>query len=120
MRLLIDEMYPQAVAGAVRAAGFEARTASESGLNGRSDDELFAVAISTGCTLLTENVADFARIAGDHTAAGLHHPGVLIALSSRFARGRSGVAPLAAAVVAVLAGGELTDRVVYLERAADG
>jgi hypothetical protein len=32
--------------------------------------------------LLTENVADFARISGEHLLAGQHdHPGVLIAAS---------------------------------------
>jgi len=40
--------------------------------------------------LLTENVADFVRIASDHLSTGGHHPGVLVALSSRFSRRPSG------------------------------
>jgi hypothetical protein len=64
--------------------------------------------------LLSENVADFARIAADHLAGGHHHPGVLIALSSRFSR-PAGRDALVAAVLAV-AGQPLEDRVVFLER----
>ena len=120
MRLLVDEAYPQALAEALRAAGVEARTVAENGLNGRSDAELSAVAVSSGCALLTENVADFARISADHVASGRHHPGLLIALSTRFSRRRSGVGPLAAAVLAVAARGELADRIVYLERSIGG
>ena len=33
--------------------------------------------------MLTENVSDLARLCGEHAAAGRHHRGVLIALSSR-------------------------------------
>ena len=66
--------------------------------------------------LLTENVADFARIAADHLTAGQHHPGVLIALSSRFSRRPAGRGALVAAVLAAAAE-PLEDRVVYLQRA---
>jgi hypothetical protein len=84
-------------------------------LAGRSDAELFTAALEQGYTLLTENVADFASIAADQLSAGGHHPGVLIALSSRFSRRPAGIAPLAAAVHA-LATEQLADRVLYLER----
>ena len=67
-------------------------------------------------TLLTENVADFVRIAADHLTAGQHHPGVLIALSSRFSRRPAGRGALVAAVLAATAE-PLEDRVVYLRRA---
>jgi hypothetical protein len=65
---------------------------------------------------LTENVADFARIAADHLSAGRHHPGVLIALSSRFSRRPAGRDALVAAVLTT-AEEPLEDRVVFLERA---
>ena len=38
---------------------------------------LSAAAAPGGYVLLTENLADFARIATDHLIAGGHHPGVL-------------------------------------------
>ena len=67
------------------------RTVVELGLAGSSDPEVFAAAIVDGRALLTENVADFARISAEHVSAGQHHPGVLIALSSRFSRRAAGI-----------------------------
>ena len=56
MRLLLDEMYPPALAEAQRARGVEPFTASELGLAGTSDPDLLAAAASDGCVVLTENV----------------------------------------------------------------
>ena len=39
---------------------------------------MFATAVADSYVLLTENVADFVRIAADHLTAGHHHPGVLM------------------------------------------
>jgi hypothetical protein len=61
-------------------------------------------------------VADFARIASDHLTAGQHHPGVPIALSSRFSPRPAGRGTLVAFVLAA-ATEPLEDRVVYLQRA---
>jgi hypothetical protein len=115
LKLLLDEMYPAALAEALRAASIDAVTVAELGLTGRSDPELFATAVERGRTLVSENVADFARIAADHLVAGHHHPGVLLALSSRFSRRPAGIGPLAAAIRAV-SSEPLDDRAVYLER----
>ncbi len=106
-------MYSAALAEALRAAGFDTLTASESGLAGMPDQDLFEAASRSGRTLLTENVADFARISADHLTAGLHHAGVLIALSTRFSRRPGGISRLVAAIAA-LADERLGDRVVYL------
>jgi Domain of unknown function (DUF5615) len=116
VRLLLDEMYPPRLAEALRAAGADAVTAAELGLAGRSDFDVFAAAVADGHVLLTENVADFARIAADHLIAGGHHAGVLIALSSRFSRRPAGHGALVAAVLAT-ADEPLEYRVVFLERA---
>jgi predicted nuclease of predicted toxin-antitoxin system len=116
VRLLLDEMYSARLAEALRAANVDATPAAQLGLAGRSDVDVFATAVADGYVLLTENVADFARIAADHLTAGQHHPGVLIALSSRFSRRPAGRGALVAAVVAAAA--ELVeDRVVHLQRA---
>lgn len=119
MKLLLDEMYPPALAGALRAAGIHAATAAEVWLGGRSDADVFAMAIAEGYTLLTENVADFARIAADHVTAGQHHRGVLVALSSRFSRRPAGRGPLVAAILAI-ACEPVDDRIVYLEHPRSG
>lgn len=116
MKLLLDEMYSAKLAEALRAANVDATTAAELGLAGRSDFDVFATAVADGYVVLTENVADFARIAADHLTAGQHHPGVLIALSSRFSRRPTGRGALVAAVLAA-ATDPLEDRVAYLQRA---
>lgn len=112
-------MYSQALAVALRAAAIEVATVAELGLAGSSDPAVFAGAVARGDALLTENVADYARIAADHLTAGRHHSGVLIALSSRFSRRPAGIGPLVAAVRAVV-GEQLDDRVVYLVQGEQG
>jgi predicted nuclease of predicted toxin-antitoxin system len=116
--LLLDEMYPPALVEALRAAGIEATSVAAERLSGASDAEVFARAVGAGYVVMTENVGDFARIAAEHSTAGGHHPGVLIALSSRFSRRRAGIPPLVAAIEK-LGTEALDDRVVYLERAVD-
>ena len=115
MKLLLDEMYPPALAEALRGSGIDASSVGERGLGGRSDPDVLAAAAADGSVLLTENVADFARLAAEHLTTGGHHPGVLIALSSRFSRRPSGINAIAAAVRAV-ATEHLEDRLVYLEQ----
>jgi Domain of unknown function (DUF5615) len=111
---LIDEMYPATLADALRAAGVDACTASELGLAGRSDPDVFAAATAGGYAVLTENVADFARISAEHLSSGRHHAGVLIALSFRFSRRPAGRSALVAAIRTVAAE-PIDDRVVYLK-----
>jgi predicted nuclease of predicted toxin-antitoxin system len=113
LKLLLDEMCSPGLAEALRAADIDARAVMELGLAGSSDPEVFAAAIAYGRTLLTENVADFARISADHLVAGQHHPGVLIALSSRLSRRTAGIGPLVTAIRDI-ADQQLADRLVYL------
>ena len=97
MKLLLDEMYAVKLAQALRDQGIDAVTAAELGLAGRSDGDVFAAAIDGGYALLTENVSDYARLCSEHVAAGRHHFGMLIALSSRFSRRPAGYGAIAAA-----------------------
>ncbi len=107
-------MYPARLAAALRAAGVEAATVVELGLAGSPDPDVFAAATARGYSVLTENVGDFARLAAERSAAGGHHCGLLIALSSRFSRQPAGSAALVAAVVDAVVQ-SLEDRVVYLK-----
>jgi predicted nuclease of predicted toxin-antitoxin system len=116
VKLLLDEMYPATLAEALRSADIAVVTVAELALAGRSDLDVFATAVADGYVVLTENVGDFARIAADRLTAGQHHPGVLIALSSRFSRRPAGRDALVAAVLAI-ADQPLADRVVFLQRA---
>ncbi|MGH3275215.1 MAG: DUF5615 family PIN-like protein [Streptosporangiaceae bacterium] len=115
MRILLDEMYSNKLAQALRHGGVDAATVAELGLAGRSDVDVFAAAVDQGYAVLTDNVSDFALISGEHIAAGRHHFGVLIALSSRFSRRPTGYGALVTAVTA-MASYQLNDRLVYLER----
>jgi hypothetical protein len=114
VKLLLDEMYPPALAEALRAAGIEATILADLQLRGSTDPEVFTAAIAGGYVLLTENVGDFTRIAAEHSTSGAHHHGLLIALSSRFSRRPAGAKPLTAAITAS-ATQDLRDRVVYLD-----
>jgi predicted nuclease of predicted toxin-antitoxin system len=113
LKLLLDEMYPAALADALQGASIDVSTVRQLGLAGSSDPEVFAAALAHGYTLLTENVADFTHISAEHLTTGQHHPGVLIALSSRFSRRPAGIGALVTAVCAI-ADHALEDRVVYL------
>jgi predicted nuclease of predicted toxin-antitoxin system len=115
VKLLVDEMYPAALAEGLQAAGIEASTVTALKLAGSPDAEVFAAAVAGGYAVVTENVGDFARIAAEHSNAGRHHHGLLIALSSRFSRRSHGIEPLIAAIQAVAAE-QFDDRIVYLQR----
>jgi predicted nuclease of predicted toxin-antitoxin system len=119
LKLLLDEMYSPALARGLHAAGIDVDTVAELGLAGSSDAEVFSAAHVHDRVVLTKNVADFARIFAEHLAAGRHHPGVLIALSSRFSRRPADIGAIVAAVLAC-ADLPLEDRLVYLESASRG
>lgn len=114
MRLLLDEMYSASLAGALAGAGIDTVTVADLRLTGAPDAEVFAAARAARRAVLTENVADFTRLAADCAMSGGHHAGLLIALSSRFSRRPAGVQSLAAAIRAV-ADETLDDRMVYLQ-----
>jgi hypothetical protein len=65
--------------------------------------------------VLSENVSDVARISAEHLTTGHQHPGVLIALSSRFSRRRAGISRLVTALVAVTSH-QFDYSIVYLDR----
>lgn len=112
-------MYSGVHADAMRAADVDASTVIELGLAGSSDPDVFAAAAVQGRALLTENVADFARISAEHLTAGEHHHGVLIALSSRFSRRPAGIPSLVQAILGV-ADRQLADCVIYLQPPGEG
>lgn len=101
---------------ALCAEGIEATTVAQLGLAGSADPDVFAAALAGGYALVTENVGDFTQLAAEHSTAGGHHHGLLIALSSRFSRRPAGSAALVAAVTEATRQ-PLADRVLYLKRA---
>jgi len=119
LKLLLDEMYPPALAEALpRWRGIDACTVAGGGrLAGRSDLDVMAKPPwQTGYTCcLTENVADFVRIASDHLSTGGHHPGVLVAPSSGSHAVPAGSNAIAAGGPRLSAATDLDDR-LYIPR----
>jgi predicted nuclease of predicted toxin-antitoxin system len=118
LKLLLDEMYPPALAAALTANGVEAVTVSGLGMAGTPDADVFAYAVTDQRAVLTENVADFVAIAAQHSTMGAHHHGLLITLSSRFSRRPSGYGRLVTAIYAHK-DDDLADRIIYLQAVAD-
>lgn len=116
MKLLIDEMYPPLLADLLRAAGIDAIGVRSLGLGGAPDREVFAAAQQAERAVLTENVADFTRLAAEYTAQGVPHAGLIVAVSARFSRRPAGLPVLVDALRAV-ADQDLASRVVFLQTA---
>jgi hypothetical protein len=116
LKLLLDEMYPGSLAEALGDFDIDACTVVELGLAGRSDVDVFTAGIDLDRAILTENAADFRPISAEHLMAGEHHPGLLIAVSSRFSRRPTGISRLVGAFRA-LSDRDLRDCVVYLKDA---
>lgn len=81
--LLLDEMYPSALAERLRSAGHDvvATTAVEVGLGSRSDPDVLDWALRNNRCVVTENVSDFMRLAGQ-----VSHAGISFVLAKRFPR----------------------------------
>lgn len=97
--LLLDEMYPPAVAQRLRDHGHDvvAVLEVEVGLASRSDDDVLGWAARHERCVVTENVRDFARL-----ARTVPHAGIILVSAQRFPRTASGLARLGAALDRVL------------------
>ena len=74
MKLLLDENVSPTIAERLNALGIPTRSVSHIGLTGRSDRELFAIALECDEVLVTVNSKDFLKLA----AACEVHPGVIL------------------------------------------
>lgn len=97
--LLLDEMYPPALARRLRGQGHDVLAALD-------DDDVLAWAARNNRCVVTENVSDFARLA----AQGATHAGLIFVSAQRFPRTRYGLTCLADALDAVLAAKQLPGR----------
>lgn len=93
--LLLDEMYPPALARRLRDLGHDALAAldMEVGLASRSDEDVLAWATRHDRVVVTENIRDFARL-----AQTTPHAGIILVSAQRFPRTRSGLDRLASAL----------------------
>jgi predicted nuclease of predicted toxin-antitoxin system len=92
VRLLLDEMYPAALAEHLRARGHDVVSVHDpdySHLEGVPDVEVFAAAIAAERALLTENVADFRRLETDALGRDAACPRLIFTTNGRFLRGQA-------------------------------
>ena len=90
MKLLIDEMFPAALAEQLRARGHDAvsvHDADRANLQGAPDAEVFAVAADEARAVVTENVPDFRRLELAVLAAGEATPTLVFTTNRQFPRG---------------------------------
>jgi predicted nuclease of predicted toxin-antitoxin system len=90
LRLLIDEMYPPSIADQVRRCGHDAvAVAARPELRTLADPAIFTVAQEERRAVVTENVADFIRIADAYDQRGQAHHGLVLLAASQYPRGNA-------------------------------
>ncbi len=89
MKLLLDEMYSDAIAVELRARGRDAASVREvtPPLAGAPDEEVLKAAAALERTLVTENVRDFRPLELTLLADGGHHHGIIYTTDRQFPRG---------------------------------
>lgn len=88
MRLLLDVHHSAAIAERLQAEGHDVvAAASDHSLSRLCDEELLRFATGAGRAVVTENVADFDRVARAWGASREHHAGLVFTSRTRFHRG---------------------------------
>jgi hypothetical protein len=91
LRLLLDEMYPRTIAEQLSRCGHDvAAVVARPELRAVADAAVFAAAQEERRAMVTENIADFVRLARDHDAHGLQHHGLVLVDPRKFPRGSAG------------------------------
>ncbi len=88
LRLLLDEMYPHAIAGQLRKQAHDADAVTlRAELRALPDSEIFATAQQEMRAVVTENIADFSDIADSYDRRGDTHYGLVLVDPSKYQRG---------------------------------
>ena len=83
-------MYAPVVAEQLRARGHDVVSVHDPGhqrLEGEPDEEVFAVAVSEGRAVVTEDVAGFRQLETEALARGEQPPGLIFTTNRQFPRG---------------------------------
>jgi len=90
LKLLLDEMYPPAIAEQLRARDHDVVAVTEHpALRSIPDEQLFAYAQTEQRAVVTENARDYRPIADARAARGRSHFGLVLVDSSKYPRGVS-------------------------------
>jgi Domain of unknown function (DUF5615) len=88
LKLLLDEMYPFAIAEQLAARGHDVEAVTErSELRALPDNELFAVAQQERRVVVTENIADLLPIGDREDGRGRSHHGLILVNPAKYPRG---------------------------------
>lgn len=117
-RLLLDEMFPRAMADQLSAKGHDVRAVvADPGFTGLPDEDVLVGATEAGRALVTANIKDFMPIDARYRAASRSHAGLVLVSSKTFPQSRGFVIAVAGALDALLtAGGIAPGGVVFLAR----
>lgn len=87
MNLLLDEMWPPAIAEALRNRGHEVVAVAERrDLRGMSDTAIFDAAQAEGWVIVTENVVDYRPLAAAAMRAGRDSPALIYTSNRAYPR----------------------------------
>lgn len=87
MKLLLDEMWPPAIAAALRERGHDTVAVAErSDLRGQSDEVVFAEALADARAIVTENVVDYRPLAAAALRAGRASPTLILTSNRAYPR----------------------------------
>jgi len=88
LRLLLDEMYPYTIAEQLRGHDHDVDAITQRAeLRALPDIAVFARAQEERRALVTENIADFSKLADDHDRRGQAHHGLVLVDPAKYQRG---------------------------------
>ena len=117
--LLLDEMFPEAMADQLSAKGHDVRAVVATPLfAGLPDEEILIGAAEAGRALVTANIKDFVPIDARYRATGRTHAGLIMVAAKTFPQNRAYVAAVTTAVNSLLTStsDELGGQIVFLQR----
>jgi hypothetical protein len=117
--LLLDEMFPEAMAEQLCAKGHDARAVVVTpAFAGLPDEEILIGAAEAGRALVTANIKDFMPIDARYRATGRTHAGLIMVSTKTFPQNRTYIVAVTTALVSLLASASdgLEGRVIFLRR----
>jgi len=117
--LLLDEMFPQAMADQLSAKGHDVRAVVATPVfAGLPDEEILIGAAEAGRALVTANIKDFMPIDARYRATGRTHAGLIMISTKTFPQNRAYIAAVTTALNSLLTStlDELGGQIVFLQR----
>jgi Domain of unknown function (DUF5615) len=117
--LLLDGMFPEAMADQLSAKGHDVRAVVATPVfAGLPDEEILIGAAEAGRALVTANIKDFMPIDARYRATGRAHAGLIMVSTKPFPQNRAYIAAVTTALNSLLTSpsGELGGQIVFLQR----